>query len=206
MIKSNLQLRVARFSDRKGGHPDRLATQILSGTMTGDSIMKRIKLTQGKFALVDDADFEWLSQWKWVSHKHRSTFYAMRHNENWSKTEFIGMHREILGLKRGDGKLGDHRNRNGLDNRRSNLRICTGAENLQNRGKTKNNTSGYKGVSWHKQNKYWVAQLHKNGKHIHAGCYKDKITAARAYDIAAIQYFGEFAYLNFPIERSQLCV
>ena len=94
----------------------------------------------------------------------------------------------------------DHINGNPLDNRKSNLRICTNAENQRNRGVNKNNTSGYKGVCWAKQNKKWKARIKHNGKLIHLGYYKDKEEAARAYDKKAKELHGEYAYLNFPDE------
>jgi len=94
----------------------------------------------------------------------------------------------------------DHINGNPLDNRKSNLRICTHAENSNNTGPRKNNTSGYKGVYWAKRNKRWLAQITHNGKQVYIGHYKDKEEAARAYDAKAKEFQGEFAYLNFPDE------
>lgn len=91
--------------------------------------MKRILLTQGKYALVDDADFEYLNQWKWCAHKIGSIYYVKR-GHNWNKkkkcwNEILSMHRVILGLSKGDGICTDHINGNGLDNRHCNLRACT---------------------------------------------------------------------------------
>lgn len=96
-----------------------------------------------------------------------------------------------------DGFWVDHINGDTLDNRRSNLRLCTVSGNNHNRMKSKNNTSGYKGVSWLKQNQKWRAYIKVNSKDKHLGCYLDKEDAARAYDKAAKEYFGEFARLNF---------
>lgn len=90
----------------------------------------------------------------------------------------------------------DHINGNKADNRRSNLRICAQAENSRNVRTSKSNTSGYKGVWWHCQNKKWRASITLNGKPIHLGLYDDKIEAAKAYNKAAIRYHGEFAKLN----------
>ena len=90
----------------------------------------------------------------------------------------------------------DHRNGNKLDNRKSNLRICSRSENQMNRGKQKNNTSGFKGVSQIKMNQKWVAYIKVNYKRIYIGCFLKKVDAARAYNMAALKYHGEFGLLN----------
>ena len=94
----------------------------------------------------------------------------------------------------------DHINGNPLDNRKSNLRICTNAENQRNKGVYKNNKSGYKGVHWFKRDKKWQAQIKHNNKSIHIGLYEDKEEAARAYDKKAKELHGNFKNLNFPDE------
>jgi len=166
--------------------------------------MKRIQLTQGKFALVDDADFEWLNQWKWYAHKERNTFYAMRNVRVGLRWKHVYMHREILGLGFDDKRQGDHINMDGLDNRRVNLRIATHVENGRNRGKQANNTSGYKGVRWHKHAKKWQARIEVNGKCKHLGYFIAPEDAARRYDKAARKYHGEFANVNFS-ELEERC-
>ena len=110
----------------------------------------------------------------------------------------LPMHRLIMDAPKGMDI--DHINGNPLDNRKSNLRICTRAENMRNRGAQKNNTSGYKGVGWCKHRKKWHAQIKHNGKQIYIGRYKDKEEAARAYDAKAKELHGEYAHLNFPDE------
>lgn len=154
--------------------------------------MKRIPLTQGKFAIVDDELFEWLNQWKWCAHKNRNTYYAERGGKG-----HIQMHREILGLTYGDGKLSDHINHNGLDNRQSNIRICTNAENLQNQRPQKDKTSKYKGVRWSKVAEKWRAYIKKNKKWSCLGYFANEIDAAKAYNRKAKELFGEFACPNF---------
>ena len=150
------------------------------------------------FAMVDDEDFEWLNQWKWRAGKDSNTFYASRTVSFGKNTK---MHRQILGLT--DPKIfGDHRDENGLNNTRGNLRICNDKENKCNRGKQKNNKSGFKGVYWGKKSKKWHAGIRINGKSIHLGTFFCLIKAAKAYDKAAIKYHGEFAHLNF--ERNLL--
>lgn len=111
------------------------------------------------------------------------------------------MHREILGLKRGDPRQGDHEEiTHTLDNRRSNLRISTVLENKQNARATRQNTSGFIGVCAHSQNGNWIAVISHLNKHIHIGCFKTKVAAARARDRKAIELRGPFARLNFPKE------
>lgn len=109
--------------------------------------MKKIQLTQGKFALVDDSDYEWLNQWKWCySHGYAQT--RGRGNKEY-------MHRVIMNPP--SDKQVDHRSKalEGLDNRRSNLRIGTSSDNQHNRSTNRNNTSGYKCISWSKQRRKW---------------------------------------------------
>ena len=157
--------------------------------------MKRIKLTQGKFALVSDEDYEYLNQWKWFAHKGYTTFYAIRHSLTINKKRtLIYMHRVIA--ERMGIKNPDHIDRNGLNNQRNNLRDSTRSQNNANRGLNKNNTSGYKGVCWNKQKQKWHARIRVNYKYVQLGLFDNIKDAARAYNKAALKYFGEFAWLN----------
>ena len=163
--------------------------------------MKRIKLTQGQFAIVDDADFEWLSQWKWYAEPPRKQKGAGSSCNIWYavREKGIRMHREILGLKKGDGKQTDHRNGNGLDNKRVNLRICTRSENMQNlHHRNKKGAGKHQGV--HKQGRRWRAVIVKDGKRIHIGTYDLAKEAARAYDRKALELYGPEAKTNYPKE------
>ena len=173
------------------------------GFLLGDCQVKQIPLTQGKFAIVDDADCQWLNQFKWCAYKGNSTYYAIRGD---GKRNTIRMHREILNSPK--GLCTDHRNGNGLDNRRKNLRVCTNAENLQNQTKRARCTSKYKGVTTYSVVKHrkrpWLAQITFNNKHINIGYFASEESAARAYDIAAKKYHGEFARLNFPNDQIRL--
>ena len=153
--------------------------------------MKKIPLTQGKFALVDDADYEYLSRFKW----HLTAYgYAARRYYFGNNSTIIYMHREVNGAKK--GQLVDHINRDRLDNRRINLRLCTKQTNAINSKLNKRNTSGYRGVSWDKVRKKWVAMLYVKGKCFNLGGYITIEDAAEARNTAALKYHGKFARLN----------
>ncbi len=158
-------------------------------------IMKRIPLTQGKFAIVDDEDFEWLNQWEWCAIRDHRTFYAMRTDRTSGRKVNIRMHRLILNVPK--GKMTDHKNRKGCDNRRFNLRICTYSQNAFNRRPHRNSKSKYKGVYWRKDRKKWYVQIRHKNKNIRLGHSESEIECAKRYDIKAKELFGEFAYTNF---------
>jgi hypothetical protein len=153
--------------------------------------MKEISLTQGKVTLVDDEDFENLSKYKWHAHHGRFTFYAARLSRPSNKT--IMMHRAIMCPM--EGQAIDHINDDGLDNRRSNLRIATYSQNAQNQRKRVNNTSGYIGVSWDKAQRKWRSQIKINQKQKKLGRFDNIHEAYEAYRQAAKEHFGEFARL-----------
>lgn len=158
--------------------------------MTKDS--KTIPLTQGKHAIVDAEDYEWLSLYKWQYHSGYATRSVYVPGKN-PKT--IRMHRVITEAKK--GLQVDHINSNRLDNRRSNLRVCTHAENMHNRGTMPNNKSGFIGVSWVKRERRWWAYISVNGKNKSLRYHNTATQAARARDEAALALHGEFALLNF---------
>jgi len=166
--------------------------------------MKQIALTQGQIAIVDDADYEWLNRYKWFAHKgHNNIWYAERGEWVNGKRRTITMHRFILALKDGDPREGDHKNHKGLDNQRCNLRICTPAQNQHNRLPQRNKSSVFKGVHlvnrYYKDKiyKYWLSVIRLEGHGIHLGNFDTEIEAAKAYDLKAIELFGEYAHTNF---------
>jgi hypothetical protein len=166
--------------------------------------MKIIPLTQGQVALVDDADFDFLNQWKWFAHKARTgPYYACR---NRKKSEAPGpfvvrMHRILLGVKK-ESEV-DHEDGNGLNNQRNNLRPATGAQNKQAFQRTrKNKASKFRGVVWHRRDRKFQAQVKNLGRTFYLGYFVSEEAAARAYDTAARRLFGEFAQLNFPEKQN----
>lgn len=161
--------------------------------------MKQIPLTQGKIAIVDDADYDWLNQYKWCSKKDcPGNFYAVRQSpREKGKQYLIYMHRQILGLELGDKRQADHINHSTLDNRRGNIRVCICQQNHFNRKSTLDTSSKYKGVSWYSRDKKWRAQITLNGKVKFLGYWIMEEIAALRYDMVAIREHGEFAHLNF---------
>lgn len=154
---------------------------------------KLIKLTQGKFAIVDDEDFEWLNKQKWCAGINRKggDYYALT-SEN---RKMVGMHRKIMGVT--DPKLVvDHKDHNTLNNQRSNLRVATYSQNKANRRSWPNSSSQFLGVSWYKREQKWVAKIQINGKGKSLGRYDNEIDAALAYNRGALEAYGEFANLN----------
>lgn len=163
--------------------------------------MKKIKLTQGKFALVDNEDFDFLNSFKWYYLKNafNKNGYAVRNSPRKNRyRQPLRMHRIILNIQK--GVMCDHIDGNGLNNQKSNLRICNNTENSRNRtAKGKNNTSGYKGVGYLRGKSgqtYIRAEISYNKKTCHLGLFKTTKEAAIAYNRKAIELFGEFARLN----------
>ena len=155
---------------------------------------KEIILTQGKVAIVDDDDFEYLNKWKWHIYKqNRNNYYARTVIYLNKKRIPVLMHRLLIKC---DGYIIDHISGDGLDNRKCNIRVCTPNENPINRRVNINNLSGYKGVSWFKPMQKWRAQIQYKKIVHHLGCFEKRIDAARAYNVAALKYHGEFANLN----------
>lgn len=153
--------------------------------------MKEIQLTQGKVAIVDDEDYELVSKSKWYYLNNR-VGYAQKCEKVDGKWVSLLMHRFIMNAP--SIMQIDHINHNGLDNRRSNLRLCTKEENHLNLKLYKNSTTGIKGV--HIDKTKYRAQIFKNGRKINIGNFDTIEEATQAYSDKAHELFGEFAYTD----------
>jgi len=147
--------------------------------------MKKLKLqTSDDVVLVDNDDYEKVKNYKW--------YKAVRGDiVMWQSGHIIKLHRVILGLSKTDPRV-DHKNRNPLDNRKENLRLCNARQNSANSLMSKTNTSGYKGVSWSKDHRKWVARIRDNGIYKCLGYFEHPLDAAKAYDKRAKEVYGEF--------------
>lgn len=176
-----------------------LCTTGLPLYLGGYYFMKKIKLTQGKYALVDDEDYGYLNQFKWWAAKSRKVYYAMC---NIDGTQYR-MHRLIM--KATPNQIIDHRDFDGLNNQKYNLRFCTYAQNAWNR--KGRGVSKYLGVSLELRPsglKYWVASIKIDGTRTkRIGRFKTEKEAAIARDEMSHKLHGEFAYLNFPDELNK---
>jgi hypothetical protein len=165
--------------------------------------VREILLTQGQVALVHENVYEWVSQFKWYASWSSDTqsFYAMRDP---SKGQHLPMQTAVYAEFVGPVQAGytvDHIDGDTLNNdHTSNLRLATASQQVQNRGLQANNTSGFKGVVWHSHAQKWWARIKIHGRVISLRYYTEAADAARAYDVAALEHFGEFARLNFPEE------
>lgn len=153
--------------------------------------MKMVPLTHGKSALVDDSDFEQVSQFRWIAVRRKHVFYALRSFKRKGKKICILMHRMVMNC--GLGEEVDHRNRNGLDNTRANLRLATHSQNMGNQQRRKDNKSGFKGVSYNRARGKWQAHIMIHKKSIYLGLFTTPEEAHAAYCAAAKEHFGEFA-------------
>lgn len=156
--------------------------------------MITIPLTQGKVALVDDCDAH-LAAVRWHAAKHRGTYYAKREACVDGRARTVYLHREVLGLGRQRVKV-DHKNGDGLDCRRGNVRPATSPQNGWNRGASRASTSGFRGVYWYGTS--WGARVIANGRAYFLGSFHSPEDAAAAFDIGARLFHGEFARTNFP--------
>jgi hypothetical protein len=154
-------------------------------------VTRQIPLTKGAFALVDDADYDWLMQWKW---RLNSKGYAIRSYYVDYQEIVLNMHRVILDAQR--GQFVDHIDGNRLNNTRANLRFVTQQQNLEYRRVFSSSKTGLKGVS--RRGNHWQARIGYNKQIIHLGYYPQIESAAHAYDAAALKLFGDYALLNFP--------
>jgi len=163
--------------------------------------MIKIALTQDKTSLISDEDADLVSQFKWSAVRRKGKWYTLTNLPGGGGTTSI--HRLVCGLKTGDPAKVDHIDGNGLNNQRSNLRLCDNQRNRWNSASHVGGTSRYKGVSWHKFKSgagKWRGQITVDGVKYRLGLFDTEEAAARACDALMIELHGEFARLNFPLE------
>jgi AP2 domain len=161
--------------------------------------MKEIMLASGRgVALVDDGDYERVAIHRWCVHIHsgrkRTIAYAQANIRIGGQWKRVMMHRFIMGL--GSPRI-DHKDGNGLNNTRANLRLATASNNMHNTG-SRGGSSTFKGVTWHKKARKWLAQIMVNRKWHYLGVFEKEEDAARVYDAKARELHGEYAKTNFP--------
>jgi hypothetical protein len=152
--------------------------------------MKEIPLTRSKVARIDDEDFERVNRHKWYAESRGESWYARAS----FKGKLVYMHRFLLGAD--PGQMVDHKDGDGLNNTRSNIRLCTSAQNNRHARKRRNSASPFKGVCWSKSHQRWVARIRAEGIFHHLGYFLDERDAAIAYNHAAVEHFREFARIN----------
>jgi hypothetical protein len=171
--------------------------------LSGQSVIvderARIPLTHGHFTTIDTADYDLANRYLWCAHKDRNTFYAIT---NIRRSDGGWTHLKLHTLLAGYNET-DHRDGNGLNNTRANMRDASTSQNGANKVKRTGTTSRFKGVSWNKQVGKWRVCIRIDGKVKHLGYYTDEVSAALAYDAAARKYHGEFGRYNFPVGVEQ---
>jgi hypothetical protein len=163
-------------------------------------MIKRIYLTQKQFTIVDEEDYDYLIQWAWHANRNKNQYYAAT-NMKLKEVAYTCFMHNLIAERMGIVGNADHKNRDGLDNRRSNLRLADDSQNNINRGLRLDSTSGYKGVCYRKDTNKWRAYITCKRERISLGSFKTAEEAAQAYNNAAIRLFGEYAYLNHVEEK-----
>ncbi len=165
--------------------------------MHDDSTIRTIPVGHGAVTLVDAEDYPSLASQRWClstgGYVCRMAYSPTRPG----RRAGVRMHRFIMRAK--NGQYVDHINGDKLDNRRSNLRVCSAGENARNSRVPRNNRSGYKGVCWHTAKGKWLANIMKDGRRYHLGYFDDAFVAALVYDVAARELHGEYARPNFTL-------
>lgn len=157
--------------------------------------MKTINLTKGKVAQVSDEDYDRVACLSWHALQGKTTWYAVHGRRVGKKMQSIYLHKFILGI--GDGQEGDHRDRDGLNNQRENLRVCTTTQNQYNRRKYKTGlTSRHKGVSIERRSGKWKLQINVHGKQVYVGLFPTEDEAGRCYNRLTKALYGDFVLEN----------
>jgi hypothetical protein len=194
---SSITIKVPNWLDRICAWP-----MVVYRQWTYGYTYRRIYLSEGKWTIVEPRDFYWLNNFRCCAKGDGQCIYAVRFViEADKRAKIVTMHREMMNAP--PGILVDHRNNDGLDNRRDNLRLATSSQNNINCRRNKSKSSSrFVGVTFDKRKKQWRVRISVNRKRIFLGYFDSEIDAAKAYDEAAKKYYGEFARLNFP-ENSQ---
>lgn len=158
--------------------------------------MKEIQLSKGLVSLVDDDDFESLNKHRWCAGRSKRGIHYARRTCRVGKEHVVYLHREVLKDKIKDTDMVDHIDKNGLNNQKHNLRICTRAQNKMNSRKQENTSSRFKGVSYYKKRNNWRARIKINKKLIDLGSFATEEEAAIVYNKKAVEIFGEFSSVN----------
>jgi hypothetical protein len=177
------------------GHNAQKSANPVHHLPNGTSIIEIIRKGEKMECVIDTADYDLVKAFRWRALKHNKTFYA---GTMWKQPDGHPTTKLMHILLMPGGFERDHENRNGLDNRRDNLRFCTHAQNQTNKSKQSGCSSIYKGVGWNKVAKHFQARIRVSGKLLSLGCYTNEKDAAKAYDRAVLERHGEFAVLNFP--------
>jgi hypothetical protein len=157
-----------------------------------------IPLTKGLVTIIDSEDLALVADYKWCATVRTKTYYAITKLPG-SEGKLCTMHRLLANAK--PGQLVDHKDRHGWNNRRNNLRVCTKSQNGANAALRKDNTSGYRGVTWHSLTNKWQAKIKVGPNSTYLGLFTDPWEAAQAYNEAAITAWGEFSLINERILR-----
>ncbi|MGA2324331.1 MAG: AP2 domain-containing protein [Sedimentisphaerales bacterium] len=191
---STIQIKVPNWLDIIFAWPVTIYRQLKFGYT-----YRKIYLDEGKWTILDPGDYYHFAGFKWCIGGYKDKYYAVRGQIiGPADIKIVRLHRLIMNAP--DGILVDHKNGDGLDNRRANLRLATHSQNQCNKRKKANTSSRFSGVYWDKAKRKWVARTKYQGKSIWLGVFDSEIDAARAFDEAAKKYHGEFARLNFTEE------